>query len=137
VDRGVVGTRKLIDLDLEAEVHADIGGVVVAFFGWIREVEEHSRVVVWRPHHPLQAQHIARRCRAREPEESEVGPGSALEHALADQEAAGIVATGLVANGRHGPIAQRRPIEQQLEARIWCDSRRAANHLIRVLAFIR
>jgi hypothetical protein len=96
--RGVVRPGKLVDLDLEAEVHAAIGGVVVTFFGRVREGEKDSGVVVWRRHHSLQAQHIAPRRRTIEPEESEVGPGAALEHAAADQEAAGIVATGLVAD---------------------------------------
>ena len=45
VDRRIVWTAQLVDLYLEAEVDADVGGVVVAFVPRVREADKYSRIV--------------------------------------------------------------------------------------------
>src|SRR4029077_8995241 len=80
VDRRIVWTGQLVDLYLEAEVDADVGGVVVDFVPRVRETDKYSRIVIGCRHHPLQPQYIAGGRRSRKPEKAEIRPGPSLQH---------------------------------------------------------
>jgi hypothetical protein len=62
--------------------------------------------------HPLQSQHVARRGRSVEPQQPEVGAGVSLQRSAANEEAAGVVAAGLVADCRHRPVAEAGAVEE-------------------------
>src|SRR6476620_11738352 len=117
VDRRIVWSGQLVDLYLEAEVDADVGGVVVAFVPRIREADKYSRIVVGCRHHPLQPQYIAGGRRPRKPEKAEIRPDPSLQHTPSNPEGAGVVSPRLVADRRHRPVAEREAIEQSFETR--------------------
>src|SRR5260370_3203624 len=105
VDRRIVWTGQLVDLYLEAEIDADVGGVVVAFVPRVREADKYSRIVVGCRHHPLQPQYIAGGRRSRKPEEAEIRPDPSLQHTPPNPKRAGVDSPRMVAAPRHRPVA--------------------------------
>ncbi len=125
VDRRIVWTGQLVDLYLEAEVDADVGGVVVAFVPRVREADKYARIVVGCRHHPLQPQYIAGGRRSRKPQQAQIRPGPALQHTPSNPEGAGVVAPRLVADRRHRPVAEQDAVEQAFETRVCREGRGA------------
>ena len=118
MDQRVVGPRQLVDLDLEAEINADVSRVVVVLLFGMRESYEDAGVVVGRGHHPFKTEHVASRRRPRKPQHAQVGAGMSLEGAAADKKVAGVIVSRLIADRGHLPVAEGQAIEEWLKARI-------------------
>src|SRR5262245_62070500 len=123
MDQCVVRARQLVDLNFESKINPNVSGVVVILLFGIGESYEHAGVVVRRGHHPFEPQHVPSGRWAVEPQHAQIGARMSLERAAADEKPAWIVASRLVANCGHPPVAKSLPVEECFETRV-SDKRR-------------
>ena len=80
-----LGTRELVDLDLEPEINRDVGGIVVIFAIRVRKADEHTGIVILTPAQPLKFKHEILRCRVGMPEHAQVVAWHRFQGAIHEQ----------------------------------------------------
>src|SRR3954469_12278406 len=107
-----------IDLQFEAEIDRDEGGVVVVDARRVGEAKKNAGIIVVAPRQPFELEHVVDEIDLAV-EQPKIGTGLGFKPGLDDMEDARIVAAWLTLDRVHLPACGGRPLEQEREARAW------------------